>query len=417
MKKIGQSLSLIAKAFFGVYIFIYSFPFPASYIPYGYPYFSKHIDWLKAQLNLFFANHLFGFKDIIYNPMNGSGDTTLDYVALVSYSTVALIIALILFISLKDRSKINTLYRYLLVYARYFVGLTLISYGIVKFLVGQFPGPSYFALESTFGEFSPMGLAWRFFGYSDLYKGFMGVAEIMAGLLIMVRKTQVLGALICIAVTTNIFLVNLAFDVPVKLFSGHLLFFSMLVLFPYLKALTGLFLLNKPAHLPDLSYSFNKKWKKVVYVGTKVILILLLPIALLIGHVSGQKMMVYLNEWEGVYEVQSIEPISEKQLDSLQNIEKIVIQGKSIMTIDSKKEKRYYTIDNIWNEGEINFIRNHDQEDPHTIKIIEKENQDFILNLNMYDTTLDFHTKRKLKEDYLLVNRGFRWVNESPFNK
>jgi len=418
MKKIGLSFSLFAKAFISIYLFIYVFPFPFSYIPYGYISISRPVEWFKGQLNIFFAESLFGFgDDVINNPMNGSGDTTMHYVALASYAILATVGAILLFILLKDKHKIINFYRFMLVYARYFVGLTLVSYGIVKFLIGQFPGPSYFALESTYGEFSPMGLAWRFFGYSDLYKGFMGTAEILAGMLLMIRKTKVLGAFITIGVTINIFLVNLSFDVPVKLFSGHLLFFTILIILPYLKQLTTFFLLNQSAHIPDEQYRFSKKWKKITYIGTKVVLIVLLPLSMIIGHVSSQNMRFFLNEWEGVYEVQSFSIPIENPEDSLHNLQKIIVQEKIIMTIDNKKEKKYYSIENIRDEGEISFIKDDDQEDRFTLIISEKENPEFLLNLKMQSANIEFTTKRKQKQEYLLVNRGFRWVNEFPFNR
>lgn len=415
MKNSGQNISLFAKAFFSIYIFIYVFPFPISYIPYGYLFITRHLDWVKGQLNLLFAKKVFGINDIIFNPMNGSGDTTLDYVALTSYSIIALATAVLLVLLVKG--KIDKLYSFMLTYARYFVGLTLISYGVVKFLVGQFPGPSYFSLESTFGDFSPMGLAWRFFGYSDLYKGFMGVAEILAGFLLLIRRTKVLGALITISVTINIFLVNLSFDVPVKLFSGHLLFFSILIVFPYISKLASFFLLHQPAQISDDRYTFDKKWKRLTYISIKVILIIILPITMVTGHVASQKIRVYLNEWEGIYDVQSTSSLTEHSMDSLLSIQKIIVQGKSIMTVDSHKAKQYYTIDNIWNEGEINFIKDGDQEDPFTLFISEKENLDFLISWKMDGANIEYITKRKLKHDYLLVNRGFHWINEIPFNR
>lgn len=414
MKNHNIDINLVVKAFFSIYIFIYLFPFPFDYIPFGYMFLYMQVIWLKEQWSLFIAKHLFGYNDIVSNSMNGSGDTSLDYIALVSYSIIALLMAIFLLMVLKDKNKIRKLYTFMIVYARYYVGLTLISYGVIKFLIGQFPGPSYFSLESTYGDFSPMGLAWRFFGYSDLYKGFMGAAEVLAGGLLLIRRTQVLGALIAIGVTINIFLVNLSFDVPVKLMSGHLLFFSVLILLPYINRLIDFFIFNEPAHIPAESYSFNHKWLKSTYIGIKVILIILIPSILVIGHVSSQKMRIDSHQWEGVYEVQSTNDFDNNLIPSLQ---KIIVDGKSIMTIDNRKEKKYYNIEHIWDEGEINFIEGEYQEDPFSIKITEQDNMEYLLTLKMDTTNIDFVTKRKLKNDYFLVKRGFNWINEYPVNR
>src|SRR5690606_15196635 len=121
-----------------------------------------------------------------------------------------------------SKLSVNKTLAAVIIYSRYYVAITLITYGLAKFWNGQFPGPRLDSLEQIYGNFSPMGLAWRFFGYSETYKTFMGLAEIIPGLLLLFRRTMVLGALLAIAVTTNIVLVNFSFDVPVKLLSTHL---------------------------------------------------------------------------------------------------------------------------------------------------------------------------------------------------
>lgn len=405
------------KLFISFYIFIYCFPFPASYIPYGYEFFSKYVEALKAKFTLFFGREILGFIDLKYIAMNGSGDTTVDYIALISYATLGFLVALILYFFVRKHDHINRLYNWMIIYARYFVGLTLISYGVVKFLQGQFPSMSLIALESTYGESSPMGLAWRFFGYSDLYKGFMGVSEILAGFLLLFRRTAILGALVSIAVCTNIFIVNLAFDVPVKLFSGHLLFFSILILLPSLKALFGFFILHQQVRIKPTLYFFNTKWKKGAYIAAKIILVGLIPLSLAVGHVRSQSFRTFLNEWEGVYEVISFEIENKPDLSESAHWDKIFIQGKTIMTLNKAKTKNYYTIEHIWNEGEINFIESQEQEDPHRFILTELEDGNYKIHGEISTNKYQITAKRKLKKDYLLMNRGFHWVNELPFNR
>lgn len=417
MKQLFKTLTKFLKLFTGFYIFIYCFPFPMSYIPYGYEYFSKYVEAIKAEFTLFFGRKILGFSELKYTAMNGSGDTTVDYIALLSYASIAFFIALLLWFFVRKNEGVSKFYNGMIIYARYFVGLTLISYGVVKFLQGQFPSTSLMALETTYGESSPMGLAWRFFGYSDLYKGFMGVSEILAGFLLLFRRTAILGALVSMAVCTNIFLVNMAFDIPVKLFSGHLLFFSILVLLPSLKSLLGFFVLHQQVSIKPTVYNFNAKWKKVIYITAKVVLVGLVPLSLAVGHVMSQSFRTFLNEWEGVYEVTSFEIENKPDLSESAHWDKIFIQGKTIMTLNKAKTKNYYTIENIWNEGEINFIESQEQEDPHKFVLSELEDGTFEINGEISTNKYQITAKRKLKMDYLLMNRGFRWVNEFPFNR
>ena len=66
-----------------------------------------------------------------------------------------------------------------------------------------------------------MGLAWTFLGFSKGYNLFMGVAELMAGLLLF-RRTVAIGAIITLMTTANVMAVNYFYDVPVKIVSTAL---------------------------------------------------------------------------------------------------------------------------------------------------------------------------------------------------
>ena len=76
---------------------------------------------------------------------------------------------------------------------------------------------------------------------------FAGCAELLGGFLLMFPRTVTLGALICLADLTQIFMLNMTYDVPVKLFSFHLILISLLILAPDVKRLANFFFLNRPA--------------------------------------------------------------------------------------------------------------------------------------------------------------------------
>jgi uncharacterized membrane protein YphA (DoxX/SURF4 family) len=102
---------------------------------------------------------------------------------------------------------------------RYSIALGLISYGIAKILPQQFPPISNATLERRVGELTPMSLLWTFMQYSRPYALFGGVMELVAVLLLCFRRTATLGALVALAVMTNVALLNLAYGVPVKLYA------------------------------------------------------------------------------------------------------------------------------------------------------------------------------------------------------
>jgi hypothetical protein len=79
------------------------------------------------------------------------------------------------------------------------------------------------------------------------YEFFTGCAEIVGGLLLFIPRTTLLGALICAADLSNVFILNMTYDVNVKGLSSHLLLMSVFLLAPDARRLTNLFLLGRAA--------------------------------------------------------------------------------------------------------------------------------------------------------------------------
>ncbi len=95
---------------------------------------------------------------------------------------------------------------------RYSIALGLTSYAIAKILPQQFPPLTPFSYETRVGELTPMRLLWTFMQYSRPYSFFGGVMECLAIVLLCFRRTATLGALVTMAVMTNVALMNLAYD-------------------------------------------------------------------------------------------------------------------------------------------------------------------------------------------------------------
>ena len=124
---------------------------------------------------------------------------------------------------------------------------TMVNYGIMKVIPLQMPAPSLTRLLEPYGHFSPMGVLWSFIGSSRAYEMFTGSAELLGGLLLFVPHTAMLGALVSLAVTIHIFVLNMTYNVPVKLFSFHLILYSLFLLAPDARRLVNVLLLNRTA--------------------------------------------------------------------------------------------------------------------------------------------------------------------------
>jgi uncharacterized membrane protein YphA (DoxX/SURF4 family) len=228
------------------YVALYSFGLAAN-SEFGW-------DWLTL-VKLWHAvvpwlgKHVLHLAQPITTFTNGSGDTTYDWTLAGLWAVMALVAAAVW--SIVDRAwrrqpNHERLLAALRVWVRYALAYQMLSYGFAKVFKLQFlaPGPS--RLLETYGESSPMGLLWTFMGASTPYTIFGGAAEVLGGALLLFRRTATLGALVVVAVMTNVVMLNFCYDVPVKLLSTHLLLFALWLLAPELGRLADFFVRHRP---------------------------------------------------------------------------------------------------------------------------------------------------------------------------
>ena len=131
------------------------------------------------------------------------------------------------------------------VLVRFFLCQMLFGYGFAKVFPLQFAEPSSFRLAQQLGDMSPMGLLWTFMGFSPSYQIFTGAIEVLGGLLLTTRRTTLLGALVTMAAMTQIFALNMCFDVPVKLYSFNYLMMAVFLAAPDLPRFIRVLVLGK----------------------------------------------------------------------------------------------------------------------------------------------------------------------------
>ena len=210
------------------------------------------------------GKHLLHLPEDITTFTNGSGDTTYDYVSILCMFVTAVIGAAIWSLLDRNRKDYNRLYYWLTVAMRYYVGLMLITYGLIKVVKLQFPAPSFYRLIEPYGESSPMGLAWTFLGFSKGYNLFMGIAEV-AAVLLLFRRTLTFGLIITLMTTANVMAVNYFYDVPVKIISTHLFLMTLFLLLKDIKQLWVFFFYKRAVHLhliqqPEKLFGKSLKW-------------------------------------------------------------------------------------------------------------------------------------------------------------
>ncbi len=193
------------------------------------------------------ATHVFRLTSPLVITGSGSGDKTFDWVLAFCVLVIAASATVVWSWLDRRREQYTAMHRWFRVFLRFALGSTMVSYGIVKVIPLQMPAPGLTRLVEPFGHFSPMGVLWASIGASRPYEMFAGWVELVGGILLFVPQTALLGALICLIATIQIFTLNMTYDVPVKLFSFHLLLMSLYLLAPDARRLLNVLLLNRGA--------------------------------------------------------------------------------------------------------------------------------------------------------------------------
>jgi uncharacterized membrane protein YphA (DoxX/SURF4 family) len=226
--------------------------------------------WVARQ-----AFHMTGPMPSAYSGDNG--DVGEEFGRLLVAIVIGVVVAAIWTYADRKRPRARWASEALQVMLRYSIALGLVSYGVAKLLPMQFPPLSPLALERRLGDLTPMALLWQFMDYSRPYAFFGGVMEMVAVLLLCFRRTATLGAIVCLAVMTNVMLLNYAYDVPVKLYATMIVVSAAVLVLYDAPRLLAIFVTNRsttPATASPLHarISLRVRWAiKIVLVGSVIL--------------------------------------------------------------------------------------------------------------------------------------------------
>ena len=144
---------------------------------------------------------------------------------------IALIGSVIWGIVDKKNKEYDQLYYWLRVLLRYRLAVAIIGYGVLKLFKLQLPEPTLSDLHTSYGDYLP----WKIYSLSTgigsaFYEQSIGLVEIIAGLLLLFRKTTTIGASIIIFVLTNIVIANFAYEIGEHVYSAYLLSIALFLL-------------------------------------------------------------------------------------------------------------------------------------------------------------------------------------------
>lgn len=209
------------------------------------------------------AGRLFFDTDVVLREDSGSGDQYFIW-SFVFCILIAAVVATVIWTVLdRRRPNYRQLQSWFLLFIRMCLGGQMLFYGFAKMIPMQMPEPTLAKLLQPYGEFSPASVLWNQVGSSPTYEILLGCAEVLGGLLLFLPRTATLGAMLSLVSLAQVFVLNMTFDVPVKILSFHLLLLSMVLLAPQARRLANVLVLNRPsepATQPDPFRSNRIRW-------------------------------------------------------------------------------------------------------------------------------------------------------------
>ncbi|WP_245553226.1 DoxX family protein [Nocardia veterana] len=190
---------------------------------------------------------------------NGSGDQTVLWVLVFCVFVVAVAGTLLWTALDRRRTDYRRLAGWYLVFLRICLAAQMLNYGFAKLIPNQMPEPALSTLLEPFGNLTPMAVLWSQVGMSPPYEMLLGAAEVMAGVLLFVPRTATLGAMLSLISMAQVFVLNMTFDVPVKILSGHLMLISMVLLAPHARRLIDVLLLDRAVGAATAPYPFRTR--------------------------------------------------------------------------------------------------------------------------------------------------------------
>ena len=113
---------------------------------------------------------------------------------------------------------------------QYLSACLLFAYGLSKLLGIQFNLPPEMA-QRPVGSLTGHQLTWYYYSYSHAYANIIGLTQLAGGVMLLFRKTAMLGAAIILPVISNIFMVNIFFSITWgALCTSAFIFASMLAI-------------------------------------------------------------------------------------------------------------------------------------------------------------------------------------------
>jgi uncharacterized membrane protein YphA (DoxX/SURF4 family) len=410
--------------FFFAFFIVFWFPSPLYYIPGTGKIFGWYYNMSQAAV-LWVGKHLLRLSQPVSVVGTGSGDKAYDYIHMLCCLTLGVIATVVWSALDRKRLEYQKVYPWLRLYVRVILGITFLSYGAAKVIKTQFPPLFLSTLVEPYGESSPMSLLWSFMQYSGPYTVFTGIVEMLAGALLFVPRLSLLGGLLGAAAMTNVFMLNMSYDVPVKLYSLLYLVMSVFLVAPDLRRLAGFFVFNRTVEAAVAPPLFRRLWLNRSLLGLQLVLCLVFATTNLVGSYEGAKEYGFLAPKPPLYGIWSVEEFTvDGELrpplltDDLRWQRVIFDRYSGAVAIQKMSGERLrYALALDLAKKKLALSKRTDTKWKSEFTVEQPQPELVLLDGKMDGRQIHAKLRLQSEDKFLLLNRGFHWVNEVPFNR
>jgi hypothetical protein len=438
--------SCIAFRFVFTYAILFLGSFSAFFVPLSFPIaaisqmvWGALIPWIADYILL-----------VPPPPLVSDGDGLGQWIQFGGCVTLAAVATLIWSVADRRRKNYATLHMWLRVMLRYALGIAMVTYGVFKIFHLQMLPPHFAKLVQPFGDASPTSLLWILMGSSHAYSAFTGVIEMLGGVLLFNRRTTTLGALISLGALAQVVALNLSYDVSVKIWSMNLLAMSLVLIAPDLRRLIHVLVQNRPSTPVTFSPLFRRaKHNRIVFgIGVACLVITFAFRVVGLANGRGQAYSRTPTPIYGMYDVESFTSngvLLPPLLTDARRWRRVIIERSGLASIHLMNDvSRDYLTSVDPENGTVMLVANPDTTvttagatrlayNPHLIEVrfeqaIEADpdaglelmfsrpvDDTLILGGQWESDVIRVQLKRIDESRFLLLNRGFHWVQYAPF--
>ena len=246
----------------------------------------------------------------------------------------------------------------------------------------------------------------------------------MGGALLIIPPLATLGALVTIAAMGNVFMLNMAYDVPVKLFSFNLIIMAVFIALPDAERLLNVFVLNRATTPAAPRPLFNRlrlndamRWLQLI------LLAVFLGFSLFQSWQQAQSFYAALvpAEIHGIWTVNDYTEYGQARpplLTDANRWQRVIFEYSNrvgVQFMDAPSQRYGMMLDS--SSRTIKLTSRDDPEWKGFLTYQVSPPNSLILKGDLAGHPVEMKLQRKDLSTFRLLNRGFHWVSEAPFNR